>query len=242
MPLCSSELTRSDPLRREDRAAFDVLAPALAQCNVDRVTGALCVTGNAGGVFHLRDGTVVAVDSPGSPVAVMQDGAFAITAGEIERCFVDESIDRPLLPAHEGVAPDFLLSETARRLDVLASLPFSLSIYRDRVVAACGTESATLTAERREIIAHATGRRTARDLAFALGRSLYPVTIEISRMLGDGLLEIASPATSFSFSHWGLTSLRPRAAATRTAGRGSDQASSLPTRCLGEPGRYSRIV
>jgi hypothetical protein len=202
----------------------------------------LCVTGNAGGVYHLRDGTVVAVVSPGSPVADVRDGAFAIAAGEVERYFFDESIDRPLLSAQEGIALDLLLSETARRLDVLASLPFSLSPYRDRVVAARGTESATLTAGRREIIAHATGRRTSRDLAFVLGRSLYPVTVEISRMLGDGLLEIAPPATSFSFSHWGLTSLRPRSAATRTAGRGSGQASSLPTRRLGEPGRHSGIV
>ncbi len=242
MSICSSESTRSDTLRPEDRAASDVLASALARCDVDRTTGALCVIGNAGGVFHLRDGTVVAVDSPGSPVAVPQDGAFAIAVGEIERCFVDESTDRPLLPAQEGVAPDLLLSETARRLGVLASLPFPLSPYRDRVVAARGTESATLTAERREIIAHATGRRTARDLAFALGRGLYPVTVEISRMLGGGLLEIAPPATSFSFSHWGLTSLRPRTAATRTAGRGSGQAGSLPTRRRGGPGPHRGIV
>jgi hypothetical protein len=229
---------------------------------VDRVTGALRIVGNAGGLFHLRGGAVVAVDSPGSPgaetlllssgrikerdwtaalvksvetrslqvalvaqgiisstevqdvaTAVIQDGAFAIATGEIERWFVDESVDLPLLPAFDGVAPDLLLSETGRRLDAVASLPFPLLPYRDRVVAACETESAILTAEQREIIAHATGRRNARDMAFALGRSLYPVTVEISRMIGDGLLEIAPPATSFSCSHGELTSLRPRAAA-----------------------------
>lgn len=138
--------------------------------------------------------------------AVRQDGAFAAAAGEIERCFVDESVDRPLLVASDGVAPDVLLSETARRLDEVASL----SPYRDRVVASCGAEQAGFTAQRREIVAHATGRRTARDIAFALGRSLHPVAVEIARMLDDGLLEIAPPAMSFSFSHWGLAALRPR--------------------------------
>ncbi|MDX8029905.1 hypothetical protein SK803_06755 [Lentzea sp. BCCO 10_0856] len=249
---------------------------------MDRVTGALRVVGNAGGLFHLRDGAVVAVDSPGSPgletlllssgrieesdwtaalvesvetrslqaallargikstevedliTAVVLDGAFATAAGEIEECLVDESIDHPLLAASDGVATDLLLSETARRLDAIASLAVTLSPYRDRVVAAGRTESAVVTAEQREIIAHATGRRTARDMAFALGRSLYPVTVEISRMLGDGLLEIAPPATSSSCSHWGLTSLRPRTPATQTVSREADQASSLPTR---RPGR-----
>jgi hypothetical protein len=95
-----------------------------------------------------------------------------------------------------------------RRLDALASS--TLSPYRDRVVPARGTQPAGLAAVRREILAHATGRRTARDLAFALGRSLHPVTVEIARMLADGLLEIAPPATSFTCSHWGLAALRPR--------------------------------
>ncbi|MGW6935305.1 hypothetical protein ACWGE0_34955 [Lentzea sp. NPDC054927] len=249
---------------------------------MDRVTGALRIVGNAGGLFHLRDGLVVAVDSPGSPgletlllssgrieesdwtaalvesvetrslqaallsrgisstevqdliTAVMLDGAFATAAGEIEECLVDESIDHPLLAASDGVAPDLLLSETARRLDAVAALPLSLSPHRDRVVAVGGTETAGLNEEQQEIIAHATGRRTARDMAFALGRSLYPVTVEISRMLGDGLLEIAPPATSSSCTHWGLTSLRPRAAAPQTVNHEADQASPLPTR---RPGR-----
>ncbi|PRY43491.1 hypothetical protein [Umezawaea tangerina] len=212
------------------------------RCDAGRVTGALCVTGNAGGVFHLCDGVVVAVESPGSPVAVVQDGAFAVAVGEVERCFVDESVDRAPRTADEGVASDLLLSETARRLDVLASLPFPLAPYRDRVVAAPGTEAAALTARQREIVAHATGRRTARDLAFVVGRSLYSVTVEISRMLGGGLLEIATPATSFGFSHWGLTSLRPRKAATQASGRFLDQSTSLPIRRRGEPGRHSGIV
>ena len=253
---------------------------------MDRVTGALRIAGNAGGLFHLRDGVVVAVDSPGSPgvdtlllssdrirqkdwtaaltesvetkslqaalaargitpteiqdiaTAVLYDGAFAAAAGEIERYNVEESIDPPLLPTSEGIAPDALLAETARRLDAL--LPFCLSPYRDRV-ASCSTEPDCSTAAQREIIALATGRRNARDIAFALGRSLYPITIEISRMLDDGLLAIAPPATAFSFSRWGPASVRPRSAAGQITS--VDQPNSLPSRrpAVGHAGFRNRL-
>ena len=247
------------PLLPDHRAAFDALACALTQCHEDRVTGALRVAGNAGGLFHLRDGAVIAVESAGSPgvetlllssggvsaedwdaalvesvatgslqaalvargsiglaeveavaVAALQDGAFAIAAGDVQECVVDsDCADVPLLPVTGGVAPAPLLAETAGRLDAVASLPVPLSPYRDRVVP--GRATTSMSGERREIVAHATGRRTARDIAFATGRSLHSVTVEISRMLGEELLEIAPPATAFSFSHWGLPSLRPRA-------------------------------
>jgi hypothetical protein len=143
-------------------------------------------------------------------MAAIKDGAFAVAAGDVERCVADESIDVPLLSASDGLAPDLLLTETARRLDAVASLAFPLAPYRDRVVPVRGVEPSALTAERREIVEHATGRRNARDIAFAVGRGLYPVTVEISRMLGEEVLEIAPPETSFRFSHWGLGSLRPR--------------------------------
>jgi hypothetical protein len=147
--------------------------------------------------------------------AALHDGVFAVAAGEIERYFVDQAVEHPLLPVSDGVAPDVLLAETARRLD---AVPVDLSPYRDRVVTACGVELDGLSAARREIIEQATGRRSARDVAFALGRGLHTVTDEIARMLGDGLLEIAPPAMSFSFSHWGLTSLHPRRAAVLDSG------------------------
>ncbi|MFD4644613.1 hypothetical protein ACFWN2_45410 [Lentzea sp. NPDC058436] len=138
-------------------------------------------------------------------LAALLDGAFAVAAGDVEECVVvSDSADVPLLPV-DGIAPALLLEKVASRLD---ELTVPLSPYRDRLVPGRGTPSSE---ERQEIVAHATGRRSARDIAFATGRSLYPVTVEISRMLGEELLEIASPATAFSFSHWGLPSLRPRA-------------------------------
>jgi hypothetical protein len=79
------------------------------------------------------------------------------------------------------MVPGALLVETARRLNAVASLPFRLSPYRDRVVTS-ETEPAV--------------------------------------MLGDELLQITPPAMSFSFSHWGPTSLRPRS---------TDQTMQLPS-------------
>ncbi len=247
------------------------------------------VVGNPGGLLHLREGVVVAVDSPGAPGAetlllrsgrlseqdwnaalregtgtrshqatlvargaigasavqalvtmATQDGSFAIAAGDVEQCVVDDEPVDVLLTAADGMPPDLLLSETLRRLDALASMPFPLSPYRERVVPGRGTDSPAATEARRKIIEHATGRRTARDIAFVVGRSVYPTTVEISRMLTEGLLEIAPPAISFSSSHWGLTSLRPRAAAERTATPGTDDAGSLPTRRPGEAAPVSR--
>ncbi len=248
---------------------------------MERVTGALRIVGNAGGLFHLRDGAVIAVDSPGSPgvetlllgsvgisaedwaaaltasvetrslqaalvargvigparaqavaLAAVRDAAFAVAAGRIERyAVVDDPVDVPLLPVTGGVEPDLLLADTVRRLNAVA-----LSPYENRVVLRPAVKPVGLTAERREIVAHATGRRTVRDIAFAVGRGLHPVAVEVSRMLGEGVLEIASPDVSFGFAHGELVSLRPRAGPGPAGGPGADQGGSLPAR---RPGRVA---
>lgn len=216
--------------------------------------------GNPGGVFHLRDGLVVAVDSPGAPgvealllrsgrisesdwtaalrdgaqnrsrqaelaargalgatelrvvaMTVVRDSAFAVAVGEVDGHAVDAAepggeVADVLLPLADGVEPDELVRETVRRLAALTSLPWPVSPYRDRFVPARDGE---LTAVRREIVAHANGRRSARDIAFAVGRGVYPVTVEISRMLGDGLLAIAGEAPEIRPATR-LEALRPR--------------------------------
>ncbi|MFD6497523.1 MarR family transcriptional regulator [Streptomyces sp. NPDC060188] len=49
------------------RVGFDLLSSALSECRQARATGKLRVSGRPGGVFHLHDGCVVAVESPGAP-------------------------------------------------------------------------------------------------------------------------------------------------------------------------------
>lgn len=49
------------------RVGHDLLARALADCGREEFTGGLRVSGRPGGIFHLRGGLVVAVESPGAP-------------------------------------------------------------------------------------------------------------------------------------------------------------------------------
>lgn len=239
--------------------------------------------GNPGGVFHLRDGAVIAVEGAGSPgvetlllrsgrigeddwhaalcdgastrspeealvasgtidpgelralvVTATQDGALAIAAGDIEDCAASEepggSAD-VLVPLAEGIAVAELLADTESRLAELAALPVLLSPYRDRVVAADGTESTAVAEQRRAIMDNANGRRTPRDIAFAVGRGVHPITVEISRMLDEGLLEIAPNTVAIIPSRWGFTSLGQRSRPEPTADSGEpDQADPLPVR------------
>jgi hypothetical protein len=193
---------------------------ALGQCRADRVTAALVLSGDPGGVIHFRDGAVVAAHSPGAPGvgtlrpddeerdlarAAMSDAAFAIAVGGIAHYALDESAD-VLPPALDGVGPDRLLREAAVRLAVLAAAPCPLSPYRERLVPTGRVEPG----ERwREIVAHATGRRTARDIAFVLGRGVHAVTVDIARMLGEDVLAIGPAAAATGRAH-DVTTLRPR--------------------------------
>jgi hypothetical protein len=49
------------------RVGYDLLSRALDECHRAEATGELRVSGKPGGVFHFRDGLVVAVESPGAP-------------------------------------------------------------------------------------------------------------------------------------------------------------------------------
>ena len=166
----------------------------------------------------LHNGNLGGVGSVELQVVAMtaaQDGAFAVTAGDLDGLDIDVPVPETPLPVADGIDPHELLRETARRLDALAALPFALSPYRERVVPVPGIEPTALSALRLEILAHANGRRTARDIAFAIGRSVYPVTVEISRMLGAELLAIAQDAPAVT-TQTRLESLRPRHAAAET--------------------------
>ncbi|MFE3496889.1 MarR family transcriptional regulator [Streptomyces sp. NPDC059175] len=224
------------------RAGHGVLSLALTQCRSDKTTTALRVRGRPGGVFHLRQGTVVAVESPGAPgvevlllrsgrvseadwsalfpalaaaetadaelvtrghigaaelqvvsAMALQDAVFAVVAGDMTDCVAthDSGPEGPLAP---GDDPLRLLDTAARKLAGLAALPHAVLPDRERVVAGQGVSGSVeeLAPHRREILFLANGRRTPRDIAFALGRGVYGVTVETSRMLGEGLLERAT--------------------------------------------------
>ncbi|MFG3145623.1 hypothetical protein [Streptomyces sp. NPDC048243] len=231
------------------RVGFDLLTIALSACRQARATGRLRVSGRPGGVFHLRDGCVVAVESPGAPgpearllrsgrvggeqwadllreaggsrwpqagliahgyagaaqlrvvcMMAMQDAAFAVVAGEVEACDPLDADFEPYAPVEQGETPGRLLQDAARKLAAVAALPRPVRPDRERPVQAAVPDELRdrLPAPQRELLAHADGRRTARDIAFATGLGVYTATVGMARLLGDGLLELPDAPASAS--------------------------------------------
>jgi hypothetical protein len=124
-----------------------------------------------------------------------QDAAFAVVAGQLDDCSFQPALlgESPYaLPPFVGKAidPEWLLEDARRRLAALAALPTAVSPDRERVRAVNADEF-----PEGSVLSCADGRRTARDIAFALGRGVYGVTVEVSRLLAEGLVEIAEPRT-----------------------------------------------
>jgi len=218
-------------------SGYDLLARALAACGREGWTGVLRVFGAPGGILYLRDGLVVAVESPGAPgpealllrsgrvngeqwaalvreaggarwpaagltahgyagsaqltvvcVMALQDAVFAIIAGHVDGCERAEAGAEPPAPVAVGEPPARLLQGAVRKLAAVAALPHPVHPDRERPVPAPEFELPP-SVLRRELLDRADGRRTARDLAFLTGRGVYTVTVEVARMLGEGLLE-----------------------------------------------------
>jgi hypothetical protein len=115
------------------------------------------------------------------------DAMFALASGRVDECAA-EGRKSYLLPIEPGAEADWMLGEAERRMRVLASLPFPPG--QARVAAAPGAMSrdARHGQGQDEILALADGRRTARDLAFALGRGVYATMLQLARMREKGLL------------------------------------------------------
>ncbi|ALV33832.1 hypothetical protein [Streptomyces sp. CdTB01] len=217
-------------------SGYDLLARSLAACGREGLTGELRVSGVPGGTFHLRNGLVIAVETPGAPgpealllrsgrvtgeqwaalvreaggkrwpvtgliahgytgaaqlrvvcAMALQDAVFAVIAGRIDGCESGPAGLEPPAPVPVGESSVRLLEEASRKLAALATLPYPVHPDRERPLPVLGFEG-PLTELRRDVIAHADGRRTARDLAFRTGRGVYTVTVELARMLAEGLL------------------------------------------------------
>jgi hypothetical protein len=79
-------------------------------------------------------------------------------------------------------------------------MPASIGQSRARVTTVPGaiTLLPSLGEGRDELAALADGRRSARDLAFALGRGVYATMLQLSRMQADGLIVTVSGSASSS--------------------------------------------
>jgi hypothetical protein len=118
------------------------------------------------------------------------DGIFVLAAGELAEYEVDKTAADCILPLEPGAEPGWLLTEVSRRLAVLGSLPTPIEHDRHRWTGGPGGVPAGLVpgSGQETILALANGRRTARDMAFMVGRGVYAVTLQLARMHADGLL------------------------------------------------------
>jgi hypothetical protein len=118
----------------------------------------------------------------------LADAMFVMASGTIEEYRAEPGPVDMVLPLEPGAGPDGLLAEASRRIRVLATLPARND--RERVVAAAGAAQpgVRLGEGADEILALADGRRTPRDLAFALGRGVYATMLQVARMRQAGLL------------------------------------------------------
>ncbi|MFE1443353.1 MarR family transcriptional regulator [Streptomyces sp. NPDC058739] len=222
------------------RVGHDLLTQALDSCGTEGFTGELRVAGTPGGTFHLRDGLVVAAESPGAPgpealllrtgrvdgeqwaelvreaggsrwpaaglvargcagaaelrvlcVMALQDAAFAISAGWVDGCERAPAAGPPPAAVAGGEPPARLLQEAARKVTALDALPCPVRPDRERPLPGAVPPGRRLSSLQQELLLHADGRRTTRDLAFRTGRGVYTVTVETARMLGEGFLECA---------------------------------------------------
>ncbi len=125
----------------------------------------------------------------------LADAMFALTCGRVdgwteEAAELSEATGEPLnppdclLPLIPPARPGWLLGEATRRAQVLALYSGPILAGRDRLAIAPGTTLADpgLGPGQDEILALADGRRSARDIAFALGRGLYETLLQLSRM------------------------------------------------------------
>lgn len=123
----------------------------------------------------------------------LADAMFVLASGTVEEYRAEPGPVEYVLMLEPGTEPDGLLAEVSRRLRVLASLPARHD--RDRIVATAKVDrpGVRLGDGQDEILALADGRRTPRDLAFALGRGVYATMLQLARMHQAGLLTTVSP-------------------------------------------------
>ncbi|MFJ4787796.1 hypothetical protein [Streptomyces sp. NPDC088794] len=239
------------------------------------------VAGAPGGSIHVRDGLVVAMETPGAPsveglllrsgriseetwssvraadtthehlaaelvhrgfvgagelevvsLSALFDAAFALSLATPDSWEVTDPV--PTLYRNAGVTPERILGEVSRRIDLLAGEPGSVAaLARTRMETAStadlpGTVGA-LPARHRDVLALADGRKTARDIAFALGRGLFAVMVDLRHLLDRGLVRPRTPSAHTR------PSTAARGAPTATTPTAPDPVS-LPRR---RPGRAS---
>jgi hypothetical protein len=130
--------------------------------------------------------------------AALFDAAFAMALSPPGGWELTDSERPPELVALPGVEPQPLAEEASRRVALLARLwgppgEFARARIRRPAQEASAAEPA-VPARYRDILLSANGRRTPRDIAFALGRGVFPVMLDLTRLSSRRLVEQDQPA------------------------------------------------
>ena len=182
----------------------------------------------------------------------LADAVFAVLYGTVERWATAPGTDCPL-PLKPPATPTLLLGETARRGQVLAAFDAQLVSASDRFTALprgqqpdggladIGLAEAEpadarladsgLPPGQEALLALVDGRRTVRDLAFALGRGLYATMLELARMRAANL--VAVPGYDGESASPGRVT-----AAAPVGATDGDTAAGLPRRRQDRPGSH----
>ncbi|MBO3748838.1 hypothetical protein J5X84_22395 [Streptosporangiaceae bacterium NEAU-GS5] len=134
-------------------------------------------------------------------LSALFDAVFAIALFPVEGCTSGPDGDDPppLLPVAPGVSADRLIRELSRRLDAATAWRETgvTAQCRPRVVSAIAAPDIHANRLHQAVLEKSNGRRTPRDIAFALGQGLFAVMQSIAALVADERLEIsAGPAAS----------------------------------------------
>jgi len=121
------------------------------------------------------------------------DALFAMALTGVHTCTV-ESTDAggpgPLVPVEPGLETDRLLREITRRLEVADGWRVLDLTVRSRPWVVRDESDQIVDEARREVLGRVNGRRTPRDIAFTLGRGLFPVMSDLAILLQDGFISL----------------------------------------------------
>ncbi|WP_433462256.1 hypothetical protein [Spirillospora sp. CA-128828] len=121
------------------------------------------------------------------------DALFAMVLCGVHTCTAGPEGTPPPLPADPGLAPERLAREITRRLAMADGWQARGLTMASRPRATHARETTPLNRSRREILDRANGRRTPRDIAFALGRGVYSVLTDLATLVEDGLAALDPP-------------------------------------------------
>jgi hypothetical protein len=182
------------------------IAARLSRLAATNCTGALPVSGYSSGAIYLLDGRVVGAESSRTPAAADPGGAPLSRAVSIAESAIDAALDllssrstcsrfRPskIPPDTDtiSVSVSGLLAEVTRRrqlLQQMAGFTADLALARNHVLPA---DRVQLTAAEWALLIRVRPRSTARDLAWALRRSVFGTTVDVHRLMLLGLLRTA---------------------------------------------------